>query len=1043
MVNIIDATLPAPKENKTLHVRPGDTIDFHQMVLEEVFVDILGPDIVITDGQNGARIIFPGLGLILFSPEDAPLMKVNGEYLTPKELLSKVGSVHNITAEDYVSFTSLDIDSENGLPGEDNKDNEYLIDEDLAFVNFMAVQLQPPQRDFSDPEKTQKDLQEIDDLLELNTTLNKDGFGPLFLIPLKTSLDKSSSQQQPPEPEGPDDSARTRFDFDLRMLQPASVEPAVGADVYGGGGSELSAFDPGANPQFYAQETLDYSGDNSGLTIYADNPDFFDAQHGARIIQLSPNLPDDFDVTEVKVTIQNIVGTVTPADFTVYSVLHDGVTFSQIAAAFDPMTGTYTIPMADIQPDGRGDINIMFVYDQSSFIGDTFDIVMESTAEFDFLSGSPVPDSPIQTRLLTQTAKFTDNYAGEAGTFDWYLESRPNDTRIFTGNGDDTIFGGMGIDIIETNGGDDTIMADSGDSGDDDVIDGGETGETGGDTVTYTGRTEAISVDLGAGGAAPDGSGYYDVTVGVSGEVDKIKNIENITGGAGDDTIIGDDDVFGNALSGGDGDDLIMGGLGNDTLTGGNDADTLSYAYITGAGAGITIDLSAGSVNAGAGDVDTMGDLFENLIATSRNDTIIGNTLDNDIDGGAGTDTIDYSGRAGTGGLTVDFSVLDIDGFSVLTFGGLPEQDRLMNIEYLTGTNDADTVTGDNAANIYLGMGGNDVISGGNGDDTIDGGTGNDTLNGDAGDDTLIGGAGIDVIDGGSNTAVGDTVDYSAASGVLDINLTTGVVSADGFGDSDTVTNIENIIGGSGTNTITGDAGNNVITGGASTDNFFGSLGNDTYTGNGGTNTLDYSTLSSGTVDVRWTGAATNTINKSAGGTDTFTGVQTINGSTGTDTLTLLASGLTVVSSGAYFSPDALATLIGVENVEGSSGVDTVSGTTLANVINGNDGNDILGGGAGDDTISGGNGDDTIDGGADDDTLSGDAGDDTIRGGAGVDVIDGGTNTAVGDTVDYSAESGVVNVNLATGVVSADGTGSTDTVTNMENVRGGSGTNTI
>ncbi len=1206
MANMVDATLPGPKEQKTLHVRPGDTIDFKGLVLEKAFVDILGPDIVITDGVTGARLIFPGLGLILFSEEDAPGMMAGGEALSPRELLSKVGRVHNISTEDYVSFTSLDIDSDNGLPSEEKKDEEYLLNEDLAFVSFQAAQIQPPQRDFSDPEKAQKDLEEIDSLLQLNSKINKEGFGLPLLLPLKASLDKSAAQQNPPGEELFDDAVRTRFDFDTRMLQLSMVEPGAGVDAYGGGGSELSAFDPSANPQYFAQERIDYSGDHSGLTIYGDNPVFFDALNAARIIQVSPVLPDDFAVTQINITIRNIVGTVTPSDFSVYSVLSDGAGFNEIPATFNPATGTFTLSLTDIQTDGRGDINIALVYNQGAFVGDTFEIVIESTAEFDFLSASPVPESPIQTRSITQTAKFTDDYASEAGTYNWYLESRPNDNRILTGNGNDTIYGGMGIDIIETNGGDDIISPDSGDGGDDDLIDGGESGETSGDTVTYAVRTEDISVDLGAGGAVADGSGYFDVNIGIAGEVDKIRNIENITGGAGNDTIIGDNDAAGNILTGGDGDDLIMGGLGNDTLTGGNDVDTLSYAYITGAGAGITIDLSAGSVNAGAGDVDTLGDSFENLIATSRNDTLIGNTLNNDIDGGGGTDTITYAARAGTGGLTVDLGTLDVDGYAVLTFGGIAEQDRLRNIENLTGTADGDTITGDNSANILLGMAGNDTINGGSGDDTISGGADDDTLNGDAGDDTISGGAGVDVIDGGTNTAVGDTVDYSAESGVVNVNLATGVVSADGTGSTDTVINIENVRGGSGTNTIRGNADNNVMTGGASTDNFYGSLGDDTYVGNGGTNTLDYSELGGGNVDVRWNGTA-NTIVKSAGGTDTFTGVQIINGSVlGTDTLTLLVAGLTVQSSGAYFSPDALATLIGVENVEGSTGADTIytmttgtnnniinanggndtvyggdgnhtldggtgtdtlrfsiataitfdlgagtaifggytntftgfetyylgsgndtitgsagadgtvygengddtfyvsngadgfdggagtdtynfyaataginvnmalgsnqvvndgfgntetianveniigttfadtiTGSTAANVLEGREGNDTINGGAGNDTIYGGDGDDTLDGGADADTIYGGDGDDILIGGAGVDVLDGGNNTAVGDTVSYAAAAGAVNVNLATGVVSADGFGTTDTVSNIENIIGGSGTNTM
>ncbi len=1036
MINLIDAAMPGPSEQKTLHVRPGDTIDFKQIILEKTIVDIIGPDVVMTNSETHAKLIFPGLGLILFSAEEAPQMLVNGEIITPSELLSKIGSVHNITTEDYLSFTSIDLDEGNSNE-ESLEEGEVIVQEELAMVLVRGQ----PQKDTTDPETAAQELEEIETLLDDRSTVHDDAFGTPFLIPLKTSLDKSSSQQQPQEPQAPDDSARTRFDFDVRMLQVASVEPLAGADVQGGGGSELSAFDPANAPQYLSQETIDKSGDNSGLTIYADNPNFFDAGHGARVIQFSPNLPDNFDVTEVKLTIQNIVGTVTAADFTVYSVLDDGTGLNQIAASFNPATGTFTIPMADIQPDGRGDISLILVYDQS-FVGDSFQILMESTAEFDFLSGAPVPDSTLQTRNVTATVKITDDFASESG-FDWYLETVPNDTRVFTGSGNDTIFGGIGTDIVETNGGDDTIYTDSGDNGGDDQIDGGEGGETAGDTVVYTGRLEAISVDIGAGGAVADGSGYYDMAVGSAGEVDKIKNIENITGGSGNDSIIGDNDAFGNILSGGDGDDLLMGGLGNDTLTGGNGTDTLSYTYITGAGAGITVDLSAGSITAGAGDVDTIGDLFENLLMTTRDDTIIGNIRNNDIDGGAGTDTIDYSGRAGTGGLIVDFSTLDVDGFSVLTYTGIAEQDRLKNIENLTGTGQGDDITGDAGNNIYLGVAGNDTIRGGGGDDTIDGGADNDTLNGDAGDDTIRGGAGVDVIDGGTNTGVGDTVDYSAESGAVNVNLGTGVVSADGTGSTDTVSNIENVRGGSGTNTIRGSAADNVMTGGAGIDNLYGSLGDDTFVGNGGANTLDYSELSSGNVDVRWNGT-TNTIVKSAGGTDTFTGVQTINGSVlTTDTLTLLVGGLTVQSLGAYLSPDAFSTLIGVENVEGSSGIDTITGSTLGNVLNGNDGNDILNGGAGNDTVSGGNGDDTIDGGADNDTLNGDAGDDTISGGAGVDVIDGGSNTGGGDTVDYSAESGAVTVNLGTGVVSADGTGSTDTVSNIENVRGGSGTNTI
>ncbi len=319
MINLIDASMPAPSEQKTLHVRPGDTIDFKHIVLEKTFVDIIGPDVVMTNSETHAKIIFPGLGLILFSADEAPQMLVDGQIMTPSELLSKIGRVHNITTEDYLSFTSIDLDE--GSSKEDTlEDGQVIIQEELAMVLVKAQ----PQKDSADPETAAQELEEIETLLDYRSTVHDDAFGTPYLIPLKTSLDKSSSQQQPAEQQKPDDSARTRFDFDVRMLQLAAVEPTAGADVQGGGGSELASFDPGNNPQYLSQETIDKSGDNSGLTIYADNPNFFDAGHGARIIQFSPNLPDNFDVTEVKLTIQNIVGTVTAADFNVYSVLDDG-----------------------------------------------------------------------------------------------------------------------------------------------------------------------------------------------------------------------------------------------------------------------------------------------------------------------------------------------------------------------------------------------------------------------------------------------------------------------------------------------------------------------------------------------------------------------------------------------------------------------------------------------------------------------------------------------------------------------------------------------
>jgi trimeric autotransporter adhesin len=100
------------------------------------------------------------------------------------------------------------------------------------------------------------------------------------------------------------------------------------------------------------------------------------------------------------------------------------------------------------------------------------------------------------------------------------------------------------------------------------------------------------------------------------------------------------------------------------------------------------------------------------------------------------------------------------------------------------------------------------------------GGSGNDTIYSRDGADTINGGAGIDV------------VDYSLLTmpGVV-VNLATGVATQ-ANGSSDTLTNIENVRGGSAADTITGKAGANVLTGGGGNDKFIfkAAFGADTVT---------------------------------------------------------------------------------------------------------------------------------------------------------------------------------------------------------------------
>lgn len=120
----------------------------------------------------------------------------------------------------------------------------------------------------------------------------------------------------------------------------------------------------------------------------------------------------------------------------------------------------------------------------------------------------------------------------------------------------DAITGGKGKDRVSAGMGDDRIIATAGDG--DDVYDGG----AGSDTYDLSGIATPVTVNLQAGTATGSDIGK-----------DSLVSIENVLGGAGNDTITGSN--TGNFLSGGAGSDLIVGGNGNDTLWGGLGDDVL------------------------------------------------------------------------------------------------------------------------------------------------------------------------------------------------------------------------------------------------------------------------------------------------------------------------------------------------------------------------------------------------------------------------------------------------------------------------------------
>jgi hypothetical protein len=138
---------------------------------------------------------------------------------------------------------------------------------------------------------------------------------------------------------------------------------------------------------------------------------------------------------------------------------------------------------------------------------------------------------------------------------------------------------------------------------------------------------------------------------------------------------------------------------------------------------------------------------------------------------------------------------------------------------------------GARAATITGGAG-PDVLTGTRSADTLSGGPGNDRLSGGAGDNVLDGGPGSDDLSGGDGT---DAVVYPVPAPV---KVTIDDLANDGpAGEQDDVqTDIEDVYGGSGSDSIAGSAaanlldggaGDDVIDGGAGSDELYGGAGND------------------------------------------------------------------------------------------------------------------------------------------------------------------------------------------------------------------------
>jgi Ca2+-binding RTX toxin-like protein len=680
-----------------------------------------------------------------------------------------------------------------------------------------------------------------------------------------------------------------------------------------------------------------------------------------------------------------------------------------------------------------------------------YSIVLNADGSYTVTDNRATPNDGVDTLFNIETLQFAD---GAISPFtlttgvDIYTATAGNDI-VYALSGNDSVSGGNGHDTLYGDAGDDTLAGGAGN----DSLDGG----IGTDTADYSNVATAMTVNLTTGVATGEGNdtltSIENVTTGAGNDsITGSSGNNTIDGGAGSDVVVftgalsdytivlnadgsytvtdnrvspndGVDTLFNieqvqftddtynlTALTGGNdtsagtaGNDLIFAGAGDDTLTssagndsynGGTGIDTLIFT------SQVSVNLATG-VAVGEGN-DTLTSI-ENVTTGTGNDSIAGSSSNNIIDGGAGNDTVTFTGNI------ADYTILrNADGsYTVTDNRATPNDgvDTLYNIETLQFADGAiSPFTLTTGVDIYTATSGHDLVYALAGNDSVSGGTGHDTLYGDAGDDTLAGGLGNDSLDGGAGI---DTADYSSVTTAMTVNLTTGVATGDG---TDSLTLIENVNGGAGADLITGSSVDNILKGNA---------GNDTMDGAAGIDTAVYSgALTDYSITFDSISGSYSVVDNRAGspdGTDTLTNIEFAQFSNGTwqlHALTPLADSFAQGSDTINLFVDAT-----------QGDYDTITTGT---------GNDFVQIANGEFALSLGAGNDTL--------ISGLASYATIEGGLGADSMTGGLDGY--NTLIYTNDTAGVTVNLTTGIGSG-GEAQGDVFSNFQNVNSGSGNDFI
>jgi trimeric autotransporter adhesin len=402
-------------------------------------------------------------------------------------------------------------------------------------------------------------------------------------------------------------------------------------------------------------------------------------------------MPDD--VKLYKVIDADGDGKIDPNESSVQVQLPSSQIVFGSGANFGDVTLTFT-------PDAVGSLYVIGVkYDTSSVNG---------------LPASP----PLTVNYSFNTDVGGDGSIEETSVGGITLAPKPAALTINGDNGNNTLIGGAGDDIINGRGGTDTMI---GGMGDDTYL-----VDNIGDVVTelFNEGTDLIQTSVTLATLAP--------------------NVENLTL-TGTSALSATGNALDNVLAGNSANNTLTGGTGNDTLIGGAGTDT------TNGGLGddihvvdATADVTNENANEGNDTIQssvtrTLAANFENLILT-------------------GTGAINATGNA--------VANLLLGNSAVNTLSGAAGNDILQGL----GGNDILTDSGGNG--LYDGGAGTDTLTGGANNEMFIGGTGNDTHTTGTGADVIAFnlGDGLDVVN--ASTAADNTVSLGGALSYAGLSFT-------------------------------------------------------------------------------------------------------------------------------------------------------------------------------------------------------------------------------------------------------------------------------